>query len=346
MDMQSPESWFHRRATHYVEAQVLFHLNQAGVLQALRSQGPCTASEIAKTLDLDPAVTDALLDYVFGIDDLLDRNDAGQYSLSAFGDQVLARYSDSDSDNESRSINMFDVRVGAYGPVWQRLGGMLKKEVRHGIDFHREGRFAEKGVTKIARHFTGTICEAIDRLEVEAVLEIGTTTGLLGQLSERRPDLALYGLDKNQRALDETKAALHPVPCDVRLLQADFLNVSDWTGHVESDRPGLIFSLHFHEILAQGVDRLVVALRELRQRLPGWVVLALEQPRLPQSERGVLQETLWLYGQSNILIHHLIGNGRILSGEDWVGLGESAGCRKVTDSPCGYLGYRAFAFHL
>ncbi|MES2937607.1 MAG: class I SAM-dependent methyltransferase [Pseudomonadota bacterium] len=344
--MESPESWFHRRATHYVEAQILFHLNQAGVLQALRRQGPCTAAEVAQTLDLDPAITDALLDYVFGIDDLLDRNDAGQYSISVFGDRVLARYSDSDGDEESRSINMFDVRVGAYGPVWQRLGGMLKKEVRHGIDFHREGRFAEKGVTKLAHHFLGTICETADRLEVGAALEIGTTTGLLGQLAERRPHLALYGLDRNQRALDATKEALHLAHCDARLLQADFFNVSDWTENIKGGQPGLIFSLHFHEIIAKGVDRLAAALRELRQRLPGWVVLALEQPRLPQSERSSLQETLWLYGQSNILIHHLIGNGRILSREDWVGLGKLAGCEKVTDTPCGYLGYRAFAFYL
>lgn len=85
--METPKSWLHRRAIHYVE--------------------------VAKRLDLDPTVTDALLDYVLGVDDLLDRNDAGQYSLSDFGDQVMARYSDSDSDKESRSINMFDVRVGA-----------------------------------------------------------------------------------------------------------------------------------------------------------------------------------------------------------------------------------------
>jgi hypothetical protein len=346
--METPESWFHRRATFYVEAQILFHLNQAGVLRALSGPTPRSAAEVARALDLDPTVTDALLDYVFGVDDLLDRDEAGRYSLSTFGARVLARYADADGGGEAdrRSINMFDVRVGAYGPVWRNLGGMLKGEVRYGSDFHREGRFAENGVTKLARHFAGALCEAIDDLGAEAVLEVGATSGLLSQLSERRPQLALYGVDKSQRALDVTAAGLSAASRDGRLILADFFDVSDWAESVDGDRPGVIFSLHFHEMIAQGADRLIMALRVLRQRLPGWVVVALEQPRLPQAERGALPETLWLYGQSNILIHHLIGNGRILSREDWIGLGEAAGCVKTTDTSCDYLGYRAFAFHL
>lgn len=344
--VESPESWFHRRATFYVEAQILFHLNQAGVLRALAGRPGLTAAEVARSLDLDPAVTDALLDYVFGVDDLLERDEAGRYSLSPFGEQVLARYSDGADDPDRRSINMFDVRVGAYGPVWRNLGGMLKGETRYGDDFQREGRYAENGVSKLARHFAGALCEAIDEAGAEAVLEVGTTTGLLGQVFERRPAMALYGVDKSQRALDLTEAALSGLPCDPRLIRADFLDVSDWVEGVDGDLPGLIFSLHFHEMIAQGGDRLVTALRVLRQRLPGWVVLALEQPRLPQAERAALPETLWLYGQSNILIHHLIGNGRILSREGWLALGEAAGCRRVTETACDYLGYRAFAFHL
>ena len=69
--MESPESWFHNRATLYVEAQILFHLNQAGVWGLLKQGGAHTAPEIAGSLRLDPAATDALLDYVFQVDRLL-----------------------------------------------------------------------------------------------------------------------------------------------------------------------------------------------------------------------------------------------------------------------------------
>ena len=120
--MESPESWFHRRATFYVEAQILFHLNQAGVWSLLKKGGSHTAPQIAGSLRLDAAATDALLDYVYQVDGLLDRDEQDRYSLSEFGRKVVERFSDLKGDGGQESINMFDVRVGAYGPVWQNLG--------------------------------------------------------------------------------------------------------------------------------------------------------------------------------------------------------------------------------
>jgi hypothetical protein len=87
-------------------------------------------------------------------------------------------------------------------------------------------------------------------------------------------------------------------------------------------------------------------LRRLKAILPNWVLVAFEQPRLPHSEKANIPETQWLYSQSNILIHHLIGNGRILSTDAWMELGHQAGCRQVTERACNYLGYRAFTFQL
>src|SRR6185436_3634008 len=133
---ESPERWFHRRATMYVEAQVLFHLNQVGVWRLLGSGQALTAAQVADSLRLDPAATDALLDYVHAVDDLLERDAAGRYSLSGFGRKVLERYSDLKAESGRPSINLFDVRVGAYGPVWQNLGRMLSRSGRYGEDFH------------------------------------------------------------------------------------------------------------------------------------------------------------------------------------------------------------------
>lgn len=342
--MESPESWFHRRATLYVEAQILFHLNQVGVWKLLKQGGSHTAPQIAGSLQLDPVATDTLLDYVLHVDDLLERDQENRYSLSEFGRKVVDRYSDGKSAAAEESINMFDVRVGAYGPVWQNLGRMLSGNGRYGEHFHREGRYAEDGVFKLAMRFFGSLVEHVDELAVDRIVEVGLTTGLIEKLSERYPAHCLYGLDRSRSIVDRAiDSAASKDLSNIEWIHSDYYDVAQWAGAVDSTRPGLIFSLHFHELMAGGEERFVESLQALKAALPHWSLLAFEQPRLPQSDRATTPETLWLYSQSNILIHHLIGNGRILSRETWIELGARAGCR-VSDRPCEYLGYRAFLF--
>jgi hypothetical protein len=343
--MESPESWFHRRATFYVEAQILFHLNQVGVWSLLKKGGSHTAPQIASALSLDAGATAALLDYVFHVDGLLDRDEEDQYSLSEFGRKVIERFSDQKGDGGEESINMFDVRVGAYGPVWQNLGRMLSRDGRYGVDFHREGRYAENGVFKLAMRFWDSLVEHVEELGVGRIVEVGLSTGLVEKLGERYPDGRLYGLDRSELAIEKNavSAAAKNVT-NIEWLQGDYFDVESWCQKVDATRPGLIFSLHFHELIAAGEERFVDALRRLKAALPNWALLAFEQPRLPYSDRASISESLWLYSQSNILIHHLIGNGRILSEDAWRNLGLQAGCRQVTDRSCNYLGYNAFLF--
>jgi hypothetical protein len=345
--MESPESWFHQRATQYVEAQILFHLNQVGAWTRLRDEGPLTARQVAEPLHLDADVTDTLLDYLFEVDDLLERDLQGRYSLSEFGRQVVERFSDGKADAGQPSINMFDVRVGAYGPVWQNLGRMLKRDSQYGRDFHREGHYAEGGVLKLAMRFWGSLVGHVEEFGAGGVVEVGLTTGLLERLAEKYPGRPLYGLDKDKHTVERgaTSAVARGVR-NVRWLQGDYFDVDRWAAAVDARQGGLVYSLHFHELLAEGEDRFVEALVRLKALLPNWVVVAFEQPRLPHRDRANVPEPQWLYAQSNILIHHLIGNGKILSREAWMDLGSRAGCRRVTDRACGYLGYRAFAFHL
>ena len=74
--------------------------------------------------------------------------------------------------------------------------------------------------------------------------------------------------------------------------------------------------------------------------------MALEQPRLGLDERENTPHSQWLYSQANLLIHHLIGNGRILDRNGWRELFQRAGCAPVQVESMGYLGYDLFAFAL
>src|SRR5437762_383154 len=285
--MESPESWFHRRATLYVEAQILFHLNEAGVWNLLRQGGAHTAPQIADSLHLDAGATDALLDYVFQVDDILDRDHQDQYSLSEFGRNVVDRYSDQKTDGGQQSINMFDVRVGAYGPVWQNLGRMLTGDGRYGEHFHRNGRYAENGVFKLAMHFWNSLIEQIDTVGAGSIVEVGVTSGLLEKLSERYPGHALYGLDRSQPLIERNASSAMAKKLDnIRWIHSDYFDPDNWSQAVDATRPGMIYSLHFHELMAAGEERFVDVLRRLRTLLPNWVVVAFEQPRLPHGDRG------------------------------------------------------------
>lgn len=344
----SPELWFHRQATHYVTAQIYFHLNQVGVFSELATLQPRSASQLAELLHLDASVIDTLLSYLYEVDELLERNEQGQYSLSAMGVQVIERFSGPPSA-EKRSINLFDVRVGGYGAVWAGLSDLAAGRATYGTQVQRNGKQAESGVLKLASHFLGCLLKQQRTLAVSQVLELGLTTGLLEQLGKACPGLSLFGLDRSEAALSRARerAAAANVT-QLQLLQADLFEVDSWAPRVaaQSASKGMLFSLHFHEFLAKGKEALVHWLRTVRQHLPGWYVVALEQPRLLHSERATTSESLWLYAQSNVLIHHLIGNGRILTKDEWAALGQSASCPLVGCDSCDYLGYHAFVFEL
>ena len=116
---QSPEEWFHRKATDFVESQILYHLNRVGVWHALR-RGPQSAHDLALALSLVPEVLGILLEYVVGVDRLLEHDDEGRFRLTAFGHDVLTRYGR--EGQATTTYNFFDVRVGSYGPIWAQLG--------------------------------------------------------------------------------------------------------------------------------------------------------------------------------------------------------------------------------
>src|ERR1700709_2854658 len=281
MPMESPESWFHNRATLYVEAQILFHLNQAGVWSLLKRGGAHTAPQIASSRRPRLAATDALLDYVFQVDRLLERDDQDTYSLSEFGRQVVERFSDAKGDAGQDSINMFDVRVGAYGPVWQNLGRMLSGDGRYGEDFQREGRYAENGVFKLAMRFWDSLVEPVDELGVARVVEVGLTTGLVEKLGEKCPGHRLYGLDRSEHTLERNaaRAAARNVT-NIQWLRGDYFDVERWSQAVDAGRPGLIFSLHFHELIAAGEERFREARCRVKSAPPGWAPLAFSHLQL------------------------------------------------------------------
>ncbi|MEE2779495.1 MAG: hypothetical protein VYE15_03155, partial [Myxococcota bacterium] len=307
--LPAAEQWFHRLATHYVEAQALYHLNRVGVFQLLERRGALGVQEIASELGLVEDVLQTLMFYVAGVDRLLVCDEDGRYGFTEWGSRVLERYGRQTEDGPL--FNFFDVRVGAYGPVWSGLDRFLTGEARYGHEIVRKGDVAADAVYKVSARLEPGLTEVVEALGVSRVMEFGVTTGLLSRLGSRFPELELVGLDRNaQELVKAEQLASSGGPSGIQWVEADLFDIDSWGSELRADgEPGLFFSVHFHEFLAVGLDRVEVWLQELRRRFPGWVVLAMEQPMLGDEVRDTITEAEWLYNHSNILIHHLIGNG-------------------------------------
>lgn len=335
----NPEIWFHRRASLYVESQVLFHLNQCGVFAVLGSGGAHTSSELARQLDLKAEVLQACLEYVSSMDEILERDAEDAFSLTEAGLAVLERFGRQTPDG--LAVNLFDVRVGGYGPVWQSLGGLLRGEASYGEDVRRAGEMAAEGVFKIGERMAPGLAKVLADLPVRAEVELGVTTGLSQSLVHRGSDRARVGVDRSREALDA--AAERAGSLKISWVEGDFISDSRTLLSAQIPQPAAFYSVHLHEFLALGRDRVVGWLRSLSQDFAGSYLVALEQPYLEEEAES---EVLRLYSSSNRFIHHLIGNGRILSAVGWGHLFEEAGCRVLAVQELGYLGYQAWVVQL
>lgn len=336
-----PQEWFHRLATHYVEAQIYFHLNQCGVFQRLRTG--TTAADMAHELALDERILHSLLEYAADAGDLVRRDANDVFGLTPFGSTVADHYS---KVNGERVIyNMFDVRVGAWGPVWVNLGEMLRGTKVYGVDLHREGIYAADGLFKLAAPLAEAVQRVADDLDASAVVELGPTSGILAQLAAM-PDGAhrrYVGVDTKPESLAFARGLAQERGVDnIGWLLGDAFVPQGWLQALVGERRVLYFSCHFHEFLSHGQARVEQALQVLTAQPQTAGILALEQPRLESTQRADTTNTRWLYAQSNVLIHHLIKNARILTGAQWQELLRRSGCSAVRVESTRGFGFSAY----
>ena len=164
--------------------------------------------------------------------------------------------------------------------------------------------------------------------------------GLLERVGKPRPHLALCGIDRAPGALAKARAYAEAEGVTrTRWLRADVFEPETWTDQLGP--AGLLFSVHLHEFLACGEPAWRSLLGSLGRRLRGWRMVVYEQPRIPDAKRAEISEDVWLNNQSNVLIHHLIGKGKILTLEQLVDLFESSGCPIEFVDDLNFLGYHA-----
>lgn len=338
------EQWFHTLATHYVESQIYFHLNQCGVFQHLNRNGTHIGS-IAGDLGLSEYILGVLLEYVSNVGELITKTGNDSYAMTAFGSSVLNRYGR--RTGGQYQYNIFDVRVGSWGPVWENLGNLLGQKMIYGKDIHRRGDLASEGVYKIAAPLAPVIEKAAREIGAKAIVEIGPTSGVLGEIARHDPSIRCIGIDIKQESLDDARerAEVDGVS-DVIWLKGDLFRAQEWLDKLPCDGPVLFFSFHIHEFLARGTDDVVEALRTITSWPKTGGVLAVEQPKIEDHKRESTHPVQWLYSQSHVLTHHVIKNGQIFTSDQWRDLLLVGGCSRVEQSPSPCFGFKAFMGHI
>jgi hypothetical protein len=338
MQEKNLEIWFHTMANHYVEAQVLFHLNQAGIFLELQSGARLHSTDLAKKLNLHEPTLISLLDFIVGVDNILQRDDLGAYSLTSFGKEICERFGR--KLNGINSINLFDVRVGSYGPVWAALPKLLSQNPKEREEAKRLGSYAENALHNIASKFYPAIASAIRECSANALVELGASTYPLEFLKLDFPKLKYYAFDRDDSLLAKISlVAKNNNFSQFHTVKGDFFQ-SDWKNIQEKN--SLFFSIHFHEFLASGIPAFQAALKNAKQYSAGSHLLVLEQT-LPNPKSNLALHEVQ-YAHSNVLIHHLIGNGKILSTSDWISTIQDCGFELKKQWRTAYLGYEAFLF--
>ena len=190
----NPEEWFHVRAAFYVETQLLFHLNQKGVFSAIYAEGPLTPHALAEKLNLQPEPLAVMLEYVEGVDHLIERDAQGRFQFSEFGLEICQRYGR--DTPEGRQFNFFDVRAGAYGPVWSGADGLLDGSTPYGQGIERRGAMAAGALYKSAHAMSPVLREILSSLKVDTAVEWGVETGLLECIAEKDASIHFFFIDR------------------------------------------------------------------------------------------------------------------------------------------------------
>lgn len=344
-EQMTPETWFHKNCTQYVVVQMLYHLSRTGVISCIYENAPISSSELAKKMNLNEPVLESILDYIYNVEEFFTRSN-GKYGFTEFGQKILKRYGTTTTDGKHH-FNFFDVRVGCYGPVWQEIGDLVTGKKTYGKEVHRAGEIAVSGLHKLTKGFVPSLSQAINELNPKAIAEMGVSSGLLPQLTKESPNLKCYGIDRSEKALKlEQEFATSEGAAPIIGVQAELFDPYCWKDNIAEKEGVLFFSIHFHEFLAQGNKVVIEFLKKMTECFPGSYVAATEQPRIPFEKKEDVSEFLWLYSNSNILIHHFIGNGKILTDKEWQSVFEEAGCKKVKVEPTNYLGYNLYLYKL
>ena len=297
----------------YFATPTLIALLNVGFFDALAGEREVDIKAFAKEQGLEPAVLQALCDYLYAMQ-VLDRNGRG-YKLARNGRLLV--------DMVSGSL----YSAGAYAPVFCNLEDMLRGTKRYGEDVRRDPALAARGSGDAGKLFMfPMVSDLLHKRGITGVLDLGCgDAAFLIGLCKANPAITAYGIDISPEAIEDGKrnAATAGLQDRIHLYAEDMFKLQSIAGELDGVGAATSFFV-MHEFLACGDERILDFFKSYREALPGVPLIVCESARhTPEQLRkrpGPLMDFQ--------LVHDLSGQ-RPVSREEWRAIFGKAGFTSI-----------------
>jgi NAD(P)-dependent dehydrogenase (short-subunit alcohol dehydrogenase family)/SAM-dependent methyltransferase len=311
---------------HYT-TRVLSTLFNVGFFDELESRGSIDISSFAASQNLDPAILNALCDYLLGLEIIAKRGE--HYVLDEKG-QFIVEFVRGALDS-----------AYAYEDVVHQLEPLLKRDVVYGREVNRKTEFAARGSGAGGRLFTfPLVTDLMERKGFRRPLDLACgDAAFLIDLCRKNSNFLGYGIDISPEAIEEGRQRVREAGLSdrIQLFTEDMYEV----GRIASElsEVDVITSFYgFQELLAEGRSRVLELLWAYREALPKATFIVCEVPKYdPEELRG---------GAGGILeyqLFHALTHQRLATRQEWMDLWREAGFGHVEEQ---YLGFARTVFYV
>ena len=241
----------------YAVCSCLWALLETGSLDAILNSPSVSFEQLLASGRLDRHVLESVLSYLDGLS--LVRYEGGQVRAMP----KLRRLMD-----EPRGF--FELTY-AYAPVFNRLQDLMQGTAKYPADVQRLGKYVGRGSGQLCRALPyPVLADMLRRHGARTVLDLGCgDLAFLFYLCDTVPETRAIGIDIDGPTVEYAREVLASARRDDRIevRDADMFHLGDLAReHPEVDAITAVDT--FHEYLAQGEEKVVSLLRQLRTEFP------------------------------------------------------------------------------
>jgi len=308
----------------YAVCSCLWALLDAGALDRLLAPGGAAVDDLAA--DLDRNVLESILTYLDGLS--LVRMEGGRVAALPKLERLMA---------EPRGF--FELTY-AYEPIFADLGNLLVGKHAYPRDVERRGKYVARGSGQLCRALPYVVlADLIRRHGARKVLDLGCgDLAFISYLREGAPGLRAVGVDIDEPTVAYARQVLASTK-EADRIEVRCTDMFDLAGvardHADVDAITAVDT--FHEYLADGEEKIVGLMKQLRAWFPGALLYVGEfckQPhaRLRRSPTAFLEHHLY----------HDLTNQTITTADRWRAMFAAAGLAILEEKVFDIVGHGYF----